>query len=352
MAGQFLNISRRQNIICYMFVSAGVQGPVPESSSGNTGAALLAASALTKIHPGAGRSPGVVDLPVIRDPLGYPYIPGSMIKGSLRSALTLRSTHENKDKIIKCLFGPETQSSEKNAGSLTFHDLYPLLIPAPSSTHGVLYVTSPTLLARAAAIARVAGHDGLASSLEELAASPQSGEAAVLASEARGNGETARVGAFTLNINTSSEAGSSVKRLAGLIGENLNPLYKAVHIEGRVLVLSEKLAVPVIESLLARVTRVKINRETKTAESGGLWTEEYLPWGTLFLGLIIDNGFRGAGCEGNPLDDLKALIESSSLKVSKNSEGSTVFRLVLGGKETTGGGLVKAKLVLAGGSTG
>src|SRR5689334_19752419 len=46
-------------------------------------------TALTALRIGAGRATGVkgTDLPVVRDAIGLPYIPGSSFKGSLRSSV-------------------------------------------------------------------------------------------------------------------------------------------------------------------------------------------------------------------------------------------------------------------------
>ena len=46
---------------------------------------LVLYSALTPLHIGIGRAPGAVDLPIARDSFGYPFIPGSSIKGSVKS---------------------------------------------------------------------------------------------------------------------------------------------------------------------------------------------------------------------------------------------------------------------------
>ena len=45
--------------------------------------------ARTALRVGAGRASGVVgnDLPVLRDALGHPFVPGASIKGTLRARL-------------------------------------------------------------------------------------------------------------------------------------------------------------------------------------------------------------------------------------------------------------------------
>ena len=106
------------------------------------------AAALTHIHVGAGRSPGVVDLPVVRDPLGVFYIPGSSLKGSLKSTIALAKGCIKEDKVacsdknmsidqrvlcekLCCLLGGEVGDLDASS-RLSIGDLYPLLIPVPS----------------------------------------------------------------------------------------------------------------------------------------------------------------------------------------------------------------------------
>ncbi|MEB3860131.1 MAG: RAMP superfamily CRISPR-associated protein, partial [Desulfurococcales archaeon] len=63
-------------------------------------------SVLTPLHPGAGRSPGVVDLPIIRDSMNYPFIPGSELKGALKTLLGRKSNTISNGKI-DCKRKPE-----------------------------------------------------------------------------------------------------------------------------------------------------------------------------------------------------------------------------------------------------
>lgn len=48
---------------------------------------LILAYAITPVHVGMGRAPGVVDLPFQRDSIGYPIVYGSSFKGVLKSTL-------------------------------------------------------------------------------------------------------------------------------------------------------------------------------------------------------------------------------------------------------------------------
>jgi len=257
-------------------------------TSHKPGAALLLASALTKLHPGAGRSPGVVDLPVIRDPLGYPYIPGSQVKGSLKTRLAARQgaikENEKKGATVDCdqapcicyLLGGEPGQGNMGASAVQLGDLYPLLIPAPAANpEGVVFVTTPYLLTKTAATLRAAGITRDAEALEKATAS------------AGGKTQVSVKGVLVDGHLYSLD--QLLPTLANQV-RGLNPLYQLLN--KNILVVPDGHGRVLIDQLLPRVTRVKLNKLTKTVSGGGLWTEEYLPWGTLFLGAIFETGFK------------------------------------------------------------
>lgn len=102
--------------------------------------ALLGLLAETPIHPGCGRSMGVVDLPVAREAAtDYPVIAGSSLKGALRDkAETLLPKEE-----VDLRFGRPDQ-----AGDLLVADARLLLLPVRSLTGSYRWLTCPHLLER------------------------------------------------------------------------------------------------------------------------------------------------------------------------------------------------------------
>ncbi|MGD1823541.1 MAG: type III-A CRISPR-associated RAMP protein Csm3 [Pleomorphochaeta sp.] len=89
---------------------------------------------LTGLHIGAGNAEvhiGGIDSAVIKNPIdGYPYIPGSSIKGKIRSLLELSygicpdgkpSSTENTDNIIPKVFG---DTSKTNMTRIVFRDCF------------------------------------------------------------------------------------------------------------------------------------------------------------------------------------------------------------------------------------
>ncbi|WP_156328029.1 RAMP superfamily CRISPR-associated protein [Pyrodictium delaneyi] len=92
------------------------------------------ASALTPLHPGAGRAPGVVDLPVQRDPYGYPLIPASSIKGALKTQAGQRrncisggrvACSSSDCRAVCCIFGPEPGEGDEGASAVSIIDFFP-----------------------------------------------------------------------------------------------------------------------------------------------------------------------------------------------------------------------------------
>jgi CRISPR-associated protein Cmr4 len=102
---------------------------------------MLGLIAETSIHCGAGRSTGIIDLPVAREAAtDYPFIPGSGFKGSLLDrARELGWDAEQCDEV----FG-----KPDNAGRLMVSDVRLLLLPVRSMTGAYRWVTCPLVLER------------------------------------------------------------------------------------------------------------------------------------------------------------------------------------------------------------
>ncbi|SHI73575.1 CRISPR-associated protein Csm3 [Cruoricaptor ignavus] len=83
----------------------------------------------TGLHIGGSKSSmdiGGLDSPVIKTPLGVPYIPGSSFKGKIRSLLAKKEGSDdvkNDSEILKKLFGSSTDERSGNT-RLIFRDAY------------------------------------------------------------------------------------------------------------------------------------------------------------------------------------------------------------------------------------
>ncbi len=104
--------------------------------------AMLGLLAETAIHPGAGRSLGVVDLPVAREAASrYPVIVGSSLKGSLREMAEDRLKDD--DAAVLQIFGKQDR-----AGEVLVSDARLLLLPVRSLASASRWVTCPHLIER------------------------------------------------------------------------------------------------------------------------------------------------------------------------------------------------------------
>jgi len=282
-------------------------------------------SALTHVHVGAGRSPGTVDLPIIRDPFGVPFIPGSSIKGALKTTLSIENgcviesgsnagrTDCSKCSDICCFLGPE--EGAQGASKLVITDFYPLLVPVPSLEEGFAYVTFPRLVRYAESL--VSGSGGLVNKLVNTLSEMVKGEEGVESKDP-----------ITVGVEK-----YPVIRKHTLSYADVHPFLKNVNVYA----LEDKYAKFIFDRVTVKVTRVRIDRNTKTVATGALWTEEYLPHGTILVGAFVERNWYNEYCGKISNNNWKAVLKFSTTQ----GNGTRIRELVLGGKETIGKGLVR-----------
>ncbi len=333
--------------------------------------------AVTALHPGIGRAPGVVDLPVQRDPMGYPMVYASSIKGAFKAECGRRLNDKDNNKncinnkgrldcdkcpLCCCLFGHEL-GGESAAGLLSVLDMVPLFFPVPSLSHGYLYITTPYLAARAIAILETIGNNDL--DLQGLVAflnTAREDGSKLKESEAigcAGIGKEVYVGTTRLEIkrnNDKSKDSGEEKKNDSLDCSMLNVVKNlgglAADIANRLIVVSDKIGPLLVEKGLIRLTRIRLRVDTKTVTEQALWTEEYIPQGTIFLsGFIALTPRKNKYC----CEALKR--DSNCILASKNDVGTLLKELlnilgsdncttyaIIGGKETIGKGILRLSL--------
>lgn len=290
---------------------------------------------VTPLHVGSGRSGGVVDLPVQRDPFGYPLVYASSFKGALKSFCGEKYDLPLKDgrldcekaKICCCLFGPE-KGDETGSGIVTVTDLIPLFVPVPSMDKGYIYVTSKYLLGRALDVLELGGDAELKKVLASLYDQKEG--------SVKGTAEVDVAGVKKPAFKVGIELFKGLGKLAEKLKEG-------------VVVLDDDEGSEVLERSYIRVTRNSIDLTTKTVKEGALWTEEYLPQGTVMIGALVpsvpkDNKYC-AGEGSNNVCDWNCFNEKLGAFLKKVSEdkgdGVKTFFINLGGKETIGKGIIK-----------
>ncbi|PMP90877.1 MAG: type III-B CRISPR module RAMP protein Cmr4, partial [Caldisphaera sp.] len=234
---------------------------------------LVLTYAVTPVHVGTGRSPGIVDLPFQRDSIGYPIVYGSSFKGVLKSLLINKDSKEfaNKDseEFAKCVFGAEPEDPDKYMGRFIVTDLIPVFYPIASLLDGYVYVSTDYLIKKAEDILSVVG-GGTNNNIYK-----------------KNEGEEVNIlllgklkSSYTLTLTETVK--ETVKGIGSLIKD-------------KVYVFDNDIGLQIVESSLIRVTRNVLDDNKKTSQN--LWTEEYLPQGTVFIGGIIDAKRTNKSCE-------------------------------------------------------
>lgn len=101
---------------------------------------------ITPLHVGCGQDVGIVDLPVIRErTTGWPFIPGSGIRGSLRNRFESRS--DGASAMTSRLLGND-DGGDISSGCVSILDARLLLFPVRSAPGPFRWITCPYALQR------------------------------------------------------------------------------------------------------------------------------------------------------------------------------------------------------------
>ena len=268
---------------------------------------LVLIEAVTNLHAGVGRSGGTVDLPVQRDEYGYPCIYSSSIKGALKTALLYAFASKMRNfslaqRAVAALLGPEPEGGESFESSVAILDAYLLAMPVRSLKGVYAYVTSPLLLKRFAdrlelirdllgyGQAEVGTKAGEKKDLSKALEAVRCGLSELIErSEALSEDEVLCIGDYSDLV--IDELGRRIVLVEEIMvkpsDRESGELCQWLNLDKPLLVLNDDTAKEVISRGLMRLTRVKLSRTTKTVESGGLWTEEYVPVKSRFYTMIL-----------------------------------------------------------------
>jgi CRISPR-associated protein Cmr4 len=287
---------------------------------------LLFVHALSPLHAGTGHSVGAVDLPIARDKAtGFPYVPGSSIKGVLRDAARGWETSQ-----LHAVFGPERDHASDHGGSLLVGDANLLLLPVRSLVGTFAWATNPWLLRRFSRDVREA--EG-----EALVVPSVDGQETALTSSVTSLQSAQRV--VFEDLDFVAKASPEVDKLADWLGRRLFPdgtpdadAWRGL-LKKKLCVLSDDAMSFFSEHGTDIVTRIAINPDTKTVKDGALWTEESLPTESVLVSLV-------AGQANGKIKDAATAVERVRPLLARS--------LQLGGDATTGRG--RCRLVLGGGA--
>ena len=285
---------------------------------------LMLVHALSPLHAGTGQSVGAIDLPIARErPTGIPLIPGSSIKGALRA----RSGDEP---MTRDVFGPETAQSSEHAGSVQFSDAHLLLLPVRSLCGTFAWVTSPHLIRK---FARGASETGL--KLARLPHASAMKDCQVLGDTLTLPGANGRRVVFEdLDFDVKRDQEAVLRAFAVDLGEILFPEDSPdfqewrTSLADRICLVHDDMMSFLLETAMEIQAHIRLDKDTKTVERGGLWYQESLPAESVLSGLAAAADVKAAN--GRSERTATALLDH----VTSLTNGL----VQLGGKATTGQG--------------
>jgi CRISPR-associated protein Cmr4 len=294
----------------------------------------------TPLHAGVGSGLSSIDLPIQRErTTQYPMIQGSGIKGKLRATAEEAKVEQA---IINILFGAsihEQKSDKSNpdekdyAGALIAGDARILLFPVRSLNGVFAYTTSCDILNRFKRdIERSKGSAALPWSM------PENEDKVALVTTANdvASNNAIVLEDFSFDVQTSAQVKQQVDTIADWIANNALPTlgtgyYWPDKVRSSLVILPNDDFRDFTLHATEVITRVRINRDSKTVESGALWTEEHLPTDTLMYVPMYATAARNNG---------RTMSANDVLKEAKKLE---IHTLQLGGDETVGRGIVRTR---------
>lgn len=290
--------------------------------------AALFLYAVSPVHMGAGTATGVIDNPIQRERhTGHPSLAGSGIKGAVRHAWQALGGDE---KLLAAIFGPQAGAADLHAGAVSFGDAQLVAFPARSLRGGYVYATCPVALERAR---RLLALVGVAAQWPDT---PALEEGRCLVSNARllRDGRL-HLEAFEYEATVDERVADAGRALATLgVPKGEGHAWFREKLEKDLVVLADTDFGYFAANATLVEPHVRINPDTGTADSGGLFYTENLPPESLLVAPVMATRYRDGKTEGG--------AEDAMAKVRNAIDGKV---LQLGGDATTGRGLVAARVV-------
>jgi CRISPR-associated protein Cmr4 len=290
--------------------------------------ALLFAYCETPVHAGTGRSVGTVDLPIQRERItGFPIVQASSVKGVLRATTQANGADAERH---RALFGPDRPA----VASTHAADLQVVLFPVRSLAGVFAWTTSPAVLARLGRLAKLAGLEGPVDPTRFAGLQP--GQCAVANGSALLTPAGQQVGvvleeySFTLAGELAGLVSALAEWLVALaLPQTPEYAWWRENLAKHLCVLPDDEFRDFVLYATEVEAHVRLKDETKTVESGALWTTETLPAETLLVGLLATTRSRYDKVN----EDGRTLLGWLTGKLDGR-------RVRLGGDETTGRGAV------------
>ncbi|MGH2506627.1 MAG: type III-B CRISPR module RAMP protein Cmr4 [Ktedonobacteraceae bacterium] len=283
----------------------------------------------TPLHAGVGSGLSSIDLPIQRErTTQYPMIQGSGIKGKLRAI----AEDVLDDTTVNVLFGSPTTGASDYAGALVVGDARLLLFPVRALNGVFAYTTSYDVLNR---FQRDIGRETPSNAPTWKASLLSPGKALVTT-----NSHVHMQNKLVLEeCSFETQSDPQVDEIAQWLAQSAFPdfgnTYWSERIKRSLVILSNDDFRDFALYATEVITRVRLDRQSKTVVRGALWTEEHLPVDTLLYVPIYATSARQ-----NNGTSMKA--ENVLAKVKALGAGSNNY-LQLGGDETVGRGIVRMR---------
>lgn len=287
-------------------------------------AQLTFVHALSPLHAGIGQGIGVIDLPIAREKAtGLPFLPGSSLKGALRSLYTAN----DRDNI----FGPDVSNSDPNsnyASSVQFSDQRLLLLPVRSLAGTFAWVTSPFILYRLLRDMEDAQGKKLPYAIPAV---QDTSSCYIAETDSSITIDSTRSNIYLEDFDLLSQVHPDVGQWATWIGQQVFSSDTAWQqmLAKRFCLVHDDIFNFLIETATEITARIKLLEDSKTVKDGGLWYEEALPTETILSGIMLATPTQASG---KSVQDV--------VNVVKNMTGNTKT-IQLGGKATVGRGLCR-----------
>ncbi len=307
-----------------------------------TAATVLYLYVETPLHAGVGSGLSSIDLPIQRErTTQYPMIQGSGIKGKLRATAEEAKDKDGKrifsDEEIDILFGPSVQSGKgsEHAGALIIGDARILLFPVRSLNGVFAYTSSSYVLNR---FKRDLEREGPQNPLPTVPGSVAK-DSALITSQSEISITTSdnppKLKVVLEEFSFTAQTNEQTQKIAEWIAQYTLPeidknSYWAGKLQRSLAILPDNDFGDFVLYATEVITRVKLNRTTKTVDTGALWTEEHLPTDTLLYVPVYATESRKNG---------RTMDATVVLKKIKALNGY----LQLGGDETVGRGIVRMR---------
>lgn len=289
----------------------------------------------TPLHAGVGSGLSSIDLPIQRErTTHYPMIQGSGIKGKLRAIaedMAERGESTLTKERVTIMFGPKDNGAE-HAGALIAGDARILLFPVRSLNGVFAYTTSCDVLARFKRDRERSGEELPWRVPSPVNNNPSEPPVALITENSQVSASKTVV---LEELSFPARPNSEVDVIASWIAAHALPDthdYWRKKLQRSLVILPDDDFRDFTLHATEIITRIKIDRATKTVAEGALWTEEHLPTDTLLYVPIYATNSRKAEQAVSAADILRDAVSL------ENNQGGYIQ---LGGDETVGRGLVR-----------